>query len=264
MNGISEIFTKLKGIESALEESFETDFKGKMQKFYPNEAKELFPEYNALITQLQNEISDLYNNFPERQLNNPPRGKDWIYHEEFVILKMDLKKLFEIKRANEIATNTPIDSRERAFLRLDNLFNNFHRVAQELRDRYSGRRTLLIKDEYDVQDLLNALLRVDFHDVRPEDYSPSNSGSNSRIDFILKNEKIGIEVKMTNKNLKDKKIGEELLIDIGRYKEHPDCSSLIIFIYDQLDFIRNKQGLKRDLEQNSSEEFTIKVYINPS
>ena len=56
-----------------------------------------------------------------------------------------------------------------------------------------------IKDEYDVQDLLNALLRLNFDDVRPEEYTPSYAGSSTRVDFLLKKEKIVIEVKKTRK-----------------------------------------------------------------
>ena len=68
---------------------------------------------------------------------------------------------------------------------------------------------------------------------------------------------------MTNENLKDKQLGEQILIDIGRYQEHPNCSKLFVFIYDKGDFVKNKKGLKRDLEAQSKDTFPIKIYINP-
>jgi len=147
--------------------------------------------------------------------------------------------------------------------KLENLFKKFHRIAQTLRARHGNRPTLIVTDEYDVQDLLKALLKEHFDDIRPEDYVPSHAGSNSRIDFALKNEKIVIETKMTNENLKDKELGNELLTDIGRYKNHPDCNILILFIYDKGDFIINKPGLIKDLNNSSTNELIIKTYINP-
>lgn len=143
------------------------------------------------------------------------------------------------------------------------LLLRFHKITQELRNRRSDREPLVIRDEYDVQYILGALLKLYFDDVRVEDYSPSNSGANSRLDFVLKEEKIIIETKMTTENLKVKILGEELLIDIGRYKAYPDCSHLVIFIYDRGDYIINKRGFIADLEKQSTIDMTISVLIVP-
>ncbi|MCZ8227650.1 MAG: hypothetical protein O9249_00855, partial [Burkholderiaceae bacterium] len=59
---------------------------------------------------------------------------------------------------------------------LDQTILRFHAVAVQLRDRYSGRPTLDVNDEYDVQDLMHALLRLHFDDVRPEEWVPSYAG----------------------------------------------------------------------------------------
>jgi hypothetical protein len=155
------------------------------------------------------------------------------------------------------------DYRKGKFKQLLNLLTRFHKVAQELRYRRQGRETVKIENEYDVQDLLFALLHLHFDDVRKEDYSPSNSGANSRLDFVLKKEKIILEVKMSSERLGAKELGEELLIDIGRYNEYPDCSDLVIFIYDKADHIRNKKGLIHDLEKQTRPELTVTVIINP-
>ena len=68
---------------------------------------------------------------------------------------------------------------------------------------------------------------------------------------------------MTNEHLKDKDIGSQLLIDIGRYRAHPDCQVLVVFIYDKGDYIRNKIGIINDLENTSSQELKVKVFIDP-
>ena len=104
-----------------------------------------------------------------------------------------------------------------------------------------------IEDEYDVQDLLHALLRLYFDDVRPEEWTPSYAGKSARMDFLLKEEKIVIEVKKTRKGLGDKELGDQLIIDVERYKIHPDCKKLICFIYDPEGRIGNPGGLVSDL-----------------
>jgi len=58
-----------------------------------------------------------------------------------------------------------------------NLVNRFHIVSTQLKRRYNSRDTLNINDEYDVQDLFHALLKIYFNDVRPEEYSPSRGGA---------------------------------------------------------------------------------------
>lgn len=45
----------------------------------------------------------------------------------------------------------------------------FPLAAKQLQERHEKRATLEVKDEYDVQDLLHALLRVHFDDIRPEE-----------------------------------------------------------------------------------------------
>ncbi|MHA1794973.1 MAG: hypothetical protein ACTSUK_02590 [Promethearchaeota archaeon] len=139
----------------------------------------------------------------------------------------------------------------------------FHFIARQLRDRYNDRPTLDISDEYDVQDLLHSLLKLFFDDIRKEEYTPSYAASTTRMDFLLKNEQIVIEVKKTRKGLNAKKVGEELILDIAHYQEHPDCKLLICFVYDPEGIISNPTGLVKDLEQRTTDEFTIKVYIEP-
>lgn len=141
------------------------------------------------------------------------------------------------------------------------IFENFHRCASSLFNRYGKRETLKINDEYDVQDLLEGILRLFIDDVRPEDYVPSYAGGNSRTDFYLPKYNTFIEVKMTREGLTDKEIGNQLSIDIARYSSM--CDTLICFIYNKNDYLHNPFGLMRDLEKLSSNRLNIKVYISP-
>lgn len=145
---------------------------------------------------------------------------------------------------------------------LNMVFERFHTVARQMRRRHDGRDTLIINDEYDVQDMLHALLKLHFDDVRPEEWTPSYAGGANRMDFLLKDEEIAIEIKMTRAGLKDKELGDQLIIDIAKYQNHPNCKCLYCFVYDPDDIIRNPRGMEKDLEK-LGKDFPVKVYIRP-
>jgi len=64
-----------------------------------------------------------------------------------------------------------------AIERVLHVVGKFHRVARQLRVRHEQRKTLEVEDEYDVQDLLHALLTIFFDDIRPEDGLPATLGN---------------------------------------------------------------------------------------
>ena len=145
---------------------------------------------------------------------------------------------------------------------IEKICSRFHFVARQLRDRYDNRQTLEVEDEYDVQDLLHGLLTLHFDDIRPEEWTPSYAGSSSRMDFLLKQEKIVIEVKKTRKGLGAKQVGEQLIVDIAKYQQHPDCSMLFCFVYDPEARIANPRGIENDLNK-TYDELSVKVLITP-
>jgi hypothetical protein len=149
-----------------------------------------------------------------------------------------------------------------AFHYIEVLLRRFHIVARQLKQRHDDRETLIIENEYDVQDLLHTLLRAYFEDVRPEEYTPSYAGSSSRVDFLLKKERIVVEVKMASKKLRDKLVGEQLIIDIKKYQSHPDCKFLYCFVYDPNSFIKNPIALENDLS-GKHDELDVKVFVVP-
>lgn len=151
-----------------------------------------------------------------------------------------------------LINNTSNDSKSDIFL-LETILDRFHLVAKQLRQRYNDRATLDIRDEYDTQDLLHSLLRIYFEDIRSEEWNPSYAGSSTRSDFLLKDQKIIIEIKKTRENLKAKQLGEQLIIDIAKYKTHPDCKTLYCFVYDPEGYISNPRGIENDLNDNSND-----------
>lgn len=145
---------------------------------------------------------------------------------------------------------------------LEHICSRFHLVARQLRERHNDRSTLDISDEYDVQDLLHALLKIHFDDIRTEEWTPSYAGGSSRMDFLLKKEKIVIEVKKTRDGLGPKELGDQLLVDRERYQKHLDCKVLFCFVYDPKGRISNPQGLEKDLTKETK-EIIVRVLIVP-
>jgi hypothetical protein len=194
--------------------------------------------------------------------------KESIPFSEFVMvqcykIQLCVRQLKEIKdrldlivTAPGLTTVTPIEI-------LSRIFVGFYRFDQLIRTRFKDRSSITIDDEHDVQDSMYAILSLHFEDVRKEEYSSSYAGSNSRLDFLLKKEEIVVETKMTRTNLADKKLGEELILDIAKYENHPNCKTLVIFVYDKEGYLINKSGLIDDLEKRSRDNFNVRVFISP-
>lgn len=145
---------------------------------------------------------------------------------------------------------------------LENLMNKFHQIVKQLRNRYNGRPTVDVNDEYDVQDLLHALLKLYFNDIRKEEWTPSYAGGSARMDFLLKETKTVIEVKKTRAGLGDKELGKQLIEDKAKYQAHQDCKRLICFVYDPEGRIVNPQGIQNDLNLNTP-GFSVEIVIKP-
>jgi hypothetical protein len=140
--------------------------------------------------------------------------------------------------------------------------DRFHLVVKQLRVRRESRSTIDVNDEYDVQDLFHSLLRIPFDDVRPEEWTPSYAGGASRMDFLLPEIEAVVEIKKSRLGLAAKELGEQLIIDIAKYKKHPNCRTLFCFVYDPDGRIANPRGIESDLNANQA-DLTVRVLIAP-
>lgn len=146
--------------------------------------------------------------------------------------------------------------------RVVQILRSFHKVALALRVRHGRRTPLEIADEHDVQDILAALFRIDFSDVRKEEFSSSVAGQNTRIDFVLKVENIAVEAKKTRATLGAREAGTEIAADILRYQAHPDVSTVVFFVYDPESRISNPTGFESDLTRRHGDLNVIAI-VNP-
>ena len=143
---------------------------------------------------------------------------------------------------------------------IERIGRRFDLVARQLTRRYNNRETLTISDEYDVQNLFHAMLKLFFDDIRPEEWTPSYAGNSSRMDFLLKREEIVIEIKKTRRTLKEKEVSDELIIDKERYRAHPNCKTLIAFVFDPDKHIENPIGLETDLSETTG-NLLVKIIV---
>jgi len=181
--------------------------------------------------------------------------------EEFVkLLDAEHDRRMQFAAAKKDSSPAPAPADPLEILR--NLLLRFHAVTVQLRQRHDRRPTLDVSDEYDVQDLLHALLCLYFGDIRPEEWTPSYAGKSSRVDFLLKREAIVVEVKKTRSGLTEKELGDQLIVDTARYSRMPDCKTLVCFVYDPESRIPNPGGLEADLS-GTREKVAVEVLVLP-
>jgi len=112
-----------------------------------------------------------------------------------------------------------------------------------------NRATIAISDEFDVQDLLRALLRQRFSDVRPEEACTFHGGTSTAYGLFAqagKNrcggkddaEALGIRRSVTS------------AAGYRSLQGHPDCSILVCFLYDLKDSLRNRMAWHRILKSS--------------
>lgn len=142
------------------------------------------------------------------------------------------------------------------------LAERLHGVVHQLRDRRENRATLDVSDEYDLQDLFHALLKIHFDDVRKEEWAPTYAGGASRMDFLLPEIETVVETKMMRGTLSTKQLGDELIVDIAKYQKHPQCRTLFCLVYDPLGRVANPRGVESDLSQND-DKMATRVMIVP-
>jgi hypothetical protein len=103
-------------------------------------------------------------------------------------------------------------------------------VARQLRDRHQDRPPFRLDDDYDLADLLRALLPLHFDDIRYERRTPLYAAA-ARTDFLLAPSAIAVTAKRVQPELRQDGLREQLLEDIGYYRRH-NCRTLVACIYD--------------------------------
>ncbi len=114
------------------------------------------------------------------------------------------------------------------------ILNNFSNAVQKITtNRRQGHSPFIISDEYDVQDILYVILKPLFPNLRAEDPIPIVGAKSTKIDLILREEKILIEAKMIKQSDNNEKhFIEQLKVDIESYHSCQWLDKLFCFVYD--------------------------------
>jgi hypothetical protein len=138
----------------------------------------------------------------------------------------------------------------------------FHAVVRQLRLRGEYRTTLQVEDEIDVQDLLHALLRIQFNNIDTDEWTPSYSSGSPRTTLLLNESRLAVIVKKTRPGLTAQDLTDQLRIDAARYRFHGRCTMLLCFMYDPDGRIGNPQGLEASLT-SVNDSFVVDVLVAP-
>lgn len=185
-----------------------------------------------------------------------PLGR-WQYTFDDVRGQLEKQRNLLIEAAPEESPSERVAADIAAVLRR---LPEFLRVLQQRRPEWPIGEA--IKNERELQVVVEALLRTLFDDVRPEDYVPSRGGANSRVDFVLPEVGVVVETKMTRASMSAQKLGEELLIDAGRYPTHPDCDAVLAYVYDPDRRLDNPRGIERDLTTRTASGLSFLCVIS--
>ncbi len=140
--------------------------------------------------------------------------------------------------------------------------NRFHAVARQLRLRHEGRPTLEVEDEYDAQDVVHALLCLEFDEIRRETWQPGYAGGSAHTYFVAPRDRIVIEVKKTRQGVGAKEIAAQLEHDTQYYWTHPDCQIVFCFVYDPEARVGDPYGLEKKLTHDVHGQ-RVEVFISP-
>jgi hypothetical protein len=177
--------------------------------------------------------------------------------------------LFHLLVSGSLQTQTSVGMVEFASERLDavatvlGIGSRFRYVERSLLRRHGGRSTIKITDEYDAQDLFRALLKIFFDDVRDEVWTPSYAGKSSRVDFVLPDFKLAVELKSTRATLNAASVGDQLIVDRDRYAKETSTNHLMCLVFDYDGNLENPRGMERDLERDATQEglaVTVRIY----
>ena len=185
-------------------------------------------------------------------------------------LRADIDKLIPVTRtaspidkaATSSAGTTGVSTASGALADIVRLAERLDIVVRQIRQRHDGRSTLNVADEHDLQDLFHALVKIYFDDVRKEEWNPSYAGAASRTDFWLPELSAQVELKMARQSLTARALGEQIIVDIEKYKQRENCRTVICIVYDPDGLISNPRGLEDDLNK-PRRDIDVRVMIVP-
>lgn len=137
-----------------------------------------------------------------------------------------------------------------------------HAVARQLRLRRDYRPTLEIEDDHDLQDLLCALLKLEFDEVATEEWTPPYTEGTPRTMLLINRDQIAVVAKKTRAGLGAKELADQVTADSAYYRAQGRGSTLLCFMYDPEGRIGSPKRLETTLT-SVSEHCRVEVLVAP-
>lgn len=146
---------------------------------------------------------------------------------------------------------------------IKNVFMNFQDSIKHITSgRRKGHDSFSIKDEYDVQDLSYLILRSIFKELEFENPHFKLGGTNSKVDLMIEDEGVDIELKMIKVSDKDEKeFIKQLKIDFNDYATWKGLKDLIVFIYDPYNKTTNKNNFYSLQGEQTVKGVTFNIHV---
>jgi hypothetical protein len=127
-----------------------------------------------------------------------------------------------------------------------------------------GKTPFLIEDEYDVQDLLQAVLKAYLKYSVQEDTLPKvASTKSSRADISIEDLGILIEVKYVRESGDQRRIFEEYSEDLELYSKWPYLKTIIFLIYNA-SILRDPEAFEKHSgpQERNGKRFNVKIVLS--
>ncbi|NJN69302.1 MAG: hypothetical protein HC801_02675 [Nitrospira sp.] len=135
-------------------------------------------------------------------------------------------------------------------------------MARQLRLRRDYRPTLEVDDDFDLQDLLCALLKVEFDEVATEEWTPPYTEGTPRTMLLINRDQIAVVAKKTRSGLTTKELADQVTADSAYYRAQGRGSTLFCFMYDPEGRIGSPKRLETTLT-SVSEHCRVEVLVAP-
>ncbi len=260
-NTFHALFTEVENLNEAVVGDINAQLWGEWEKH--------LREYNRLGRQVR-EVAPEFSVAPVAAVRSSQRGSPSSpsLKEKAKLLEILQKVRVMLKVVKSVSTRCDRQrygrmTRDQAIRVIDLICNGFHSVAKELARGDKSSPRFVITTERHLQQLLRGLLTIYFEIVGPEEPTPIFLGHSARIDFLIPRHSIAIETKMVRKGLLDRELGDQLIQDLPRYRQHQKCKVLYCFIYDPQGYTKNPRRLEKDLEAMSDKKLKVRAVVRP-
>ena len=123
-----------------------------------------------------------------------------------------------------------------------------------------------VEQEQDVHDLLFSIVKCVFPDARPEESTMKHAGGSKRIDIVFPSISTVVEIKYVRDGRHAGQVADELKIDFESYHVHPDCKTLIAYVWDPMRGLSDRYNFIKDLRGlrvKGENRFNVEVVVKP-